>query len=555
MGYQLVGTHGGKNQTFVLVPGTNLLGRASAHADLVLHSEAVSRLHAQIDVDGDRIEIRDRDSHNGTFVNGVRVATRRLGVGDSLRFGDVELTLLREKPDDSEELETGKNASTNPLDVPSLDSWDSGRSQPRFKTDSQLDSAQLIWSPQDTGVHHGSDKSGFLAALVDLAQFLVRDEGEEDVCASCLQRVAGLFDFRLACLLEMNAAGETEVRCHTPRKLAPDLEISRSMVDAVVREGKALLVRDVADEAPLWMSAYRRGIRSAIIAPLMQNTEVLGVLYLDHEDPHHGFDKRHLRRLQLLADLVAAKLARVRSRKDIQLAGLIQRQLLGTKLRHPEGYEVAVRLEPSEMVGGDLYETLELPDGRYLYALGDIVGHGMAAALLMSNVLASLRALARHASSSLQLADELQRVLSEQLAPHGFVTMLLGFLDPQTHRFEYVNAGHEPAVLLVPGKPLQTLTSTGPPLGMPIGVPLSSAEVELPPGTALCAWSDGIPESFRVGTRPPQDFTRERILQRLEMLRDEPAGAIVSLLFDEVDAFVGNHPAQDDRTMLVLRRG
>lgn len=552
MGYQLVGTHGGMSHSFPLVPGTNLLGRASTHADLVLHSEAVSRRHAQIDLDGERIEIRDLDSHNGTFVNGVRVATRRLSVGDSLRFGDFELTLQRENPD-AVELDTNKYHGMSPVDVTPLDSWDSGRSQPRFKMDSQLDSAKLTWSPQDTGSHQGSDR-GILAALVDLAQFLVRDEGEEDACASCLQRVAGLFDFRLACLLEMNAAGETEVRCHTPRKLAPDLEISRSMVDAVVREGKALLVRDVADEAPLWMSAHRRGIRSAIVAPLMQNTEVLGVLYLDHEDPHHGFDKRHLRRLQLLADLVAAKLVRVRSRKDIELAGLIQRQLLGTTLRHPDGYEVAVRLEPSEMVGGDLYDTLQLPDGRYLYALGDIVGHGMAAALLMSNVLASMRALARHASSSLQLADELQRVLSEQLAPHGFVTMFMGFLDPRTHRFDYVNAGHEPAVLLAPGLPLQILASTGPPLGMPIGVPLASAAVDLPPGMALCVWSDGIPESFRVGTRPPQDFTRERILERLEAWRDEPAGAMIALLFDEVDAFVGNHPAQDDRTMLVLRR-
>ena len=547
MGYRLIGTHGGKSLSFLLVPGPNRLGRATTHADHVLPSEAVSRKHAQIDLDGDRIEIRDLDSHNGTFVNGVGVATRRLGVGDCVRLADVELVLRREEPDASEPLTADR---TDPLLVP-LDSLDSGRSQPSFKSDAQLDSAKLIWSPQDT-ISHGSEKSSILETLVDLAQFLVRDEGEEDVCTSCLQRVAGLFDFRLACLLEMNAAGEMEVRCHTPAKMAPDLEISRSMVDAVVREGKALLVR--ADEVSLWKTAYPRGIRSAIVAPLMQNTEVLGALYLDHDDPLRSFDKRHLRRLQLLADLVAAKLARMRSRKEFELAGLIQRQLLGTHLRHPEGYEVAVRLEPSEMVGGDLYDTLELPDGRYLYALGDIVGHGMGAALLMSNVLASLRALARHASSSLQLADELQRVLSEQLAPHGFVTMFLGFLDPRTHRFDFVNAGHEPAVLLAPGMPLQELKSTGPPLGMPIGVPLSSAEVELPPGAALCSWSDGIPESYRVGTRPPQDFTRERILQRLEEWRDEPASAIVALLFDEVDAFVGNHPAQDDRTMLVLRR-
>lgn len=551
MGYALVGTVDGVRWVYPLGVGTHRIGRLSTQADIVFHTDTVSRLHACIIVDAERVAIVDMESHNGTYVNGEPVkALRQLVDGDVIRLGEIELWLRRDDGDGARPPEASQATPSGD------DLWpraDSARSVPRFRPDAHLDSARLFWSKLEMRPEEGHETTEFLAALVDLAGFLVRDESDEDVCSKCLERVAGLFKFRLACLLELNDVGEAEVRCHYPSHLAPELEVSRRMVDAVVREGQALLVRDVAAEAPLWESAYRRGIRSAIVAPLMQNATVLGVLYLDHEDSVGGFEKRHLRRLQLLANLVAAKMARTRTRKDIQIAAQIQRDLLGTP-RAPAGYEVAVRLEPSELVGGDLYDSLVLPDGRHLYALGDIVGHGIGAALLMANVLATLRALARMATSPLTLAQDLQEVLSEQLAPHGFVTLFLCMLDPRTHRLEYVNAGHEPPALLVPGAPLVALESTGPPLGMRIPVPLRDGVLTIAPGAALCCWSDGIPESIKVGSRPPQDFTRECLLEQLKVLRDEHAPTIVTRVFEAVDAFVGTRQAQDDRTMLVLRR-
>jgi sigma-B regulation protein RsbU (phosphoserine phosphatase) len=255
-----------------------------------------------------------------------------------------------------------------------------------------------------------------------------------------------------------------------------------------------------------------------------------------------------------VANLVAAKLASARTRNEIEWAAYIQRTLLESTPPRPPGYDVAVRLVPCEAVGGDLYETLELPDGRFLYALGDIVGKGVGAALLMTNVLATLRALARTTRAPLQLAGEMQQSLDPQLGPHGFVTLFLGILDGRTHRLDYVNAGHEPPVLFAPGHDAQPLAATGPPVGMRIPVPLGADTVELAPGATLCVWSDGITEAVRVGTRPLEDFGRARTLARLEALRDAAAETIVADLFASVDAFVGGRHAQDDRTMLVLRR-
>ncbi len=538
MAYHLVGSIDGERRVFELRPGTNRVGRAAAQAEIVLHYDTISRLHAEIDVAADHLEIRDLDSHNGTFVNGERVQKRRLALGDRIRFGDIEVSLRTSETLDSPPVSMRR---TLPL------------STARFKPESYLNSARLFWSDSSGGRANLARRS-FLDTLVDLGRFLVRDEPGANVHQSCLERVARLFDFRLACLIELTDVGEAEVRCHYPPSLEPELEVSKQMVDVVVRERRALLVHDVAADPDLWKSAVRKGIRSAIVAPLLHDTEVLGVLYLDHEEPRSSFGKRHLHRLQLVANLVAAKIASTRTRNEIEWAAYIQRTLLESTPPHPAGYDVAVRLVPCEAVGGDLYETLELPDGRFLYALGDIVGKGVGAALLMTNVLATLRALARTARTPLQLATDMQESLDPQLGPHGFVTLFLGILDGQTHQLDYVNAGHEPPMLFTAPQGAQPLAPTGPPVGMRIPVPLTAGTVELPRGATLCVWSDGITEAVQLGTRPLQDFGRARALERLEALRGAPAEAIVADLFASVDAFVGGKHAQDDRTMLLLRR-
>jgi len=278
------------------------------------------------------------------------------------------------------------------------------------------------------------------------------------------------------------------------------------------------------------------------------------VLYLDRDDPRSPFQERHRDRLQLLADLVAAKIAQTRVRHEMEWAGHIERTLLCSDFNPPPGYDVACRLEPCVEVGGDFYEAQPLPDGRYLIALGDIAGHGVGAALLMSTILASIRALALDAKSPLSLAKRLTRLVDAQVQPQGFLTLFIGFLEPDTHTMRYVSAGHEPPALLVPGQEAASIESTGPPIGMHIPVLLEERVFSLPPGTLFCLWSDGIPEALRRCAKPPVAFSRERVLEDLEELRERPPEEIVRRMFGQVDVFVNCARAQDDRTMVVLKR-
>jgi len=285
----------------------------------------------------------------------------------------------------------------------------------------------------------------------------------------------------------------------------------------------------------------------------MRDARVIGILYMDQNDSRRAFRKHHLWRAELLANLLAAKLTQAGNLHEMRWAALIQVAFLGEP-RSPAGYEAAARLVPSALVGGDLYETLELPDGRYLYALGDVSGHGVGAALVMANALATLRALAPSVATPLELAEQLRRLLSPRLAPHGFMTLFLGFLDPFQHRLDYVSAGHELPVLLAAGHAPRRLDSTGPPIGMDLGIALEAAATPIPPGSLFGAWSDGIPDALRPLPRPPQPFTPQRVLGCFENLQGSSADEIADGVFAEVDGWLAGTPAHDDRALLIFRR-
>ena len=518
MMYRLEGAVDGQHLVFPLHDGANTIGRSTQRAEIVLQFPGVSRVHAEIVVSGEEAEIHDLGARNGIAVNGNRVTNKRLRSGDQIALGEVALHFL------------SGNCS------PAPPAGDDG-----------LGSSQSY--PLATG-----REPRLLDQLIHFGDFLVSDDDPEEAGPLCLERVARLFSFRKACLFLLNDVGELELRCCTSRRAgSAEPPVSRSVIESVLRQRQPLLVTDVDGGEAMLHSARSKGIRSLVAVPLLHGTDILGVLYMDEDDPVRRFWPRHLQRLQLLASLVAAKLAKSKVSIELQTAADIARRFL-SEPQSPEGFDVAVSLEPCAKVGGDLYETLLLPDGRYMCAVGDVAGKGVGAAFVMAETLATLRALAPAAATPRQLALRLHDLLVERLEAHVFITLFLAYLEPWTGRFDFVNAGHEPAVLIAPGLPPQTLASTGPPIGMDIPVPLGADSIVIPPGALFAAWSDGITEALRVGSRPAEMFTRERLVERLEALREASADEVARGVLESVDTFLGGVRPQDDRTLLVLRR-
>jgi len=340
------------------------------------------------------------------------------------------------------------------------------------------------------------------------------------------------------------------------------------MVQTVITERASLLVHDAqADQRFQAQASVILGkIRSALVAPLFDNTRVIGVLYVDSTEFTQPYHKDHLRHLALLANILAVKITNARlldmqrekdrMQQEMETARRIQRDLLPHALEAPPGYELCARLEPSTEVGGDLYDVLPLPNGSFAFVLGDVVGHGVGAALLMANALAGVRSLAELCLDPLDLVKRLDAQMYRSTDAMSYCTMFVGILDAKRHRLHYVNAGHEPPVIVVPNGATQHLASTGPPVGLLPGAEFETGSVEIPPGGLLAAWSDGIPEAHivREDAQPDMFGDHESVPSILASLQDRAIDTIPNEIFARVDSFLDGNGAPDDRTLLLLRR-
>jgi serine phosphatase RsbU (regulator of sigma subunit) len=394
-----------------------------------------------------------------------------------------------------------------------------------------------------------ADRDDVLRLLLDLGSFLVRRHSRQEIYEAVLERADDLVGCELACLFLSGDTGLVEVHRRTS---SPNREphFSHTVLDKAVHDRAPLLVTDRLEPSA---SMVRLHIRSALAVPMFDNTNVIGVLYLDTRRKGKAFTEEDLRRVELLANALALKLTNSDFVEEIERAEEVQRSLLPRCPEVPAGYELAVRLRPCTGVAGDLYDVVPLSDGRFVLVLGDVAGHGVGAALLMATVLGTLRAIANQVTDARHLVLRLESQLSTLLADRGFVTLFAGILDPATHRLDYVNAGHEGVLVVHPDARLQRLEPTGPPLGLPIQLPFTAASVDLPRGALLCTWSDGFHEAHRMNGEL-EFFGDEPLLDTFSLRRAEPLHVIADELFARVDAFLGDLPAADDRALLLLRR-
>lgn len=203
------------------------------------------------------------------------------------------------------------------------------------------------------------------------------------------------------------------------------------------------------------------------------------------------------------AELFEGAKERERLESELRLARDIQQSLLPQSLPTISGAEFAAISKPSEWVGGDYYDVIELGDGRVLLAIADVVGKGVTAALTMANVQAALRALAllvreRHLSL-LDLVKELNRLMCENSAPERFITGVFAIVDVPKRKIESIVCGHPNPIILSPLKEPEFVESTGIPLGIISTYPFESREYSIAPNSLLIFYTDGLSEGMANG--------------------------------------------------------
>lgn len=239
-----------------------------------------------------------------------------------------------------------------------------------------------------------------------------------------------------------------------------------------------------------------------------------------------------------------------RVQQDLDAARSLQRSLLPKAMPEIPGYSIAARSTTCYEVGGDYLDTLTLPDGTHFLVVADVAGKGLASAIVATSFRASLRSLVSHPLPLEEMAARIgqQHWNEGSEAQRRYMTALFLRLQPGAGRFEIVNAGHNPAALLLPDGSTRMIQASGPPLGMLPGMTYSSETVEFPAGSRLLLYTDGLTEVFC----GEEEFGTDRLIDTFRSASSPHAGPILETLWETLGSFSLHAPQTDDMTAIAV---
>jgi serine phosphatase RsbU (regulator of sigma subunit) len=230
------------------------------------------------------------------------------------------------------------------------------------------------------------------------------------------------------------------------------------------------------------------------------------------------------------------------------MAKKIQLGLLPKSIPQISGYEIATAWQPADTVAGDYFDVLALDEHALGLCIADVSGHGLPAALLMSNLQAGVKLLAAYDTAPFALCKKLNQLVCNNVAEGNFITFFYGLLDTATESLVYVNAGHNQPVLLHRDGRIFRLDKGGIPLGLEANRQYQQGEVKLDAGDRLVLFTDGLIECLNF---KDEVFGQERLLALLSEHRQLDADGLKRLVTNAVAEFCQNIYL-DDLTLVVM---
>jgi phosphoserine phosphatase RsbU/P len=300
---------------------------------------------------------------------------------------------------------------------------------------------------------------------------------------------------------------------------------------------------------------------SSLIGISIQNNKVavIGVGERVNGEPFTETDFNFLKSLANLAVVTIQKtffleerIDKERMEEELSIAKSIQEGLLPDPIPETEGIDLAAKTISSREVGGDYFDVAKTPDGNTIFAIADVTGKGVPAALLMANLQSMLHVLLPVDISLSEATERINNLIFKNTPSDKFITFFWAKYISQHSIFRYVNAGHNPPLLLRKNRSeFEELSDGGLLLGaMQTFTPYVQTDIKLNPGDLLVCYTDGVNEAFdKSGT---EEYGEERLKDCIFQNREKTSSEIMKAIETDVNDFTGGH-LQDDLTLLLIR--
>ena len=237
--------------------------------------------------------------------------------------------------------------------------------------------------------------------------------------------------------------------------------------------------------------------------------------------------------------------------RDLEMAAKVQNYLLPNELPVLDGFQISVFSESAGIVGGDYFDFFCGIDNNQGIVIGDVMGKGLSASLLMSNIQASLRILGPDNHKMNILAERLNKMFRFNSKLISFISLFIAKLNTNSGLLEYCNAGHNPPLFFESNtNKISLLKPTGPAIGLTSNPTFNLSSIYLKPGDLIIMYTDGLTESRNDLN---EQFTHERIKSILLDQNSNNANEILNVIKDEVIKFAKGR-LHDDITVMVLKK-
>jgi len=546
----------GEPSTYPLGRDRVQVGRASAN-DIILSDQFSSGCHAVIVPTERGYALVDQGSKNGTFVNGRRVSGEiDLARGDEILIGSTRFYFDKDFQPSVETVEgTTFTHSSNTI----------------------IQVKDILKKPPATGIMK-TPAGGFdmerlqqdqkiMAVMGAVSQALIYHMPLEKLLDHIMDVLIQNLPMDRGVLMIKNestlALEPKVVRVQNAALRTQSIFVSQSIVREALERNSAILISDIQAEEGLraQASVVQAQIHSAMCVPLWNNQDIIGLIYCDRASLLEQFTEDDLRLLTLLANLAAVKIENARLidesikalqyERELALAVQIQKNFLPRAEPDFAPYEISGSARACRRVGGDYYDYILIDKDRLAIVVADVSGVGVSASLLMASLRGALHEKFPGTVDLGELAAKLNDFVYASSDSHLFISFFLAIIDRTKDEAVFVNAGHNPPLLVEAQGRVQVLESTGLCLGMFPDQSFGQRTAALRPGDILCFYTDGIVESRRDES---EEYGEGRLGDKVRELCELPARTIMDKIFEDVLAFSGCLEAGDDMTLVIVKR-